>query len=148
MDGKTKFRYVERCLYKYPENCIRLNTLRNALEELRASTSARGQGYEPIMGGGGPGDPVAMRVARIADIEGEIAGLEAITAPIAQIHRELGSEYILADSPKYGMRKILDLCYFGGNSGAQVAQILNTSERNVYKMRCRLVDMVIRCLGL
>jgi len=25
---------------------------------------------------------------------------------------------------------------------------LNTSERNVYKMRCRLVDMVIRCLGL
>ena len=148
MDNKTKFRYVEKCLYQYPQNVIRLCTLHNALDDLRGGMSVRGQGYEPISGGGDVGDPVGIRAARIADIEVEIRALEAITRPIGDVAKMLGADNVLPDSPKAGLRRILELYYFGGNTNSQVAQAMGMTDRNVYKMRCRLVEMMVACLGV
>lgn len=147
MNDKTNFRYAERCLYGYPENCIRLEAMRKALEELRRSASVQGQSYEPVAHGG-VGDPVASRVQRIADLETEIQRLEAVTMPISLIKRDLTSEYVLPNSAKDDMGKILTLCYFGGNSNTEVAAVLGMSEKGVYRIRCSLVRMAIRCLGL
>lgn len=147
LDDKTNFRYAERCLYGYPENCIRLEAMKKALEELRASASVHGQNYEP-MSHGGAGDPVATRAQRLADMETEIQRLEAVTMPIALMKRDLTREYVLPNSTKDEMGKILTLCYFGGNSNTEVAAKLGMSEKGVYRVRCSLVRMAIRCLGL
>ena len=147
MDSKTIFRYAERCLYAYPENCIRLEALKKALEDLRESASVRGQSYEP-MSHGGVGDPVGTRAQRIADVEGEIKRLEAVTMPVALLKRDLTSDYVLPSSEKDEMGKIMTFYYFGANSNAEVASKLGMSEKSVYRARCRLVRKAIRCLGL
>lgn len=147
MTDKTNFRYAERCMYAYPENCIRLEALKKVLEELRSSASVHGQSYEP-MRHGGAGDPVGTRVQRIADVESEIQNLEAVTMPISLLRRDLSSPYVLPNSVKDEMCKILTLCYFGANGNADVALKLGMSEKGVYRARCRLVRKVIKCLGL
>ena len=147
MGERSVFKFAEKCLYAYPENCIRLEALKKALEDLRQSTSAQAQGYEPV-GRGGIGDPVAARAQRLADIETEIQRLEAVTMPIALLKRDLTNAYILPNSAKDDMGKILILCYFGGNSNSNVAEKLGMSEKGVYRIRCRLVRTAIRCLGL
>lgn len=146
MSDKTNFRYAERCLYEYPENCIRLEALKKALEELRDSASVRGQSYEPV-GRGGAGDPVGNRAQRIADLESEVQRLEAVTMPISLLRRDLTKDYVLPNSEKDEMGRIMALCYFGANSNAAVAMKLGMSEKSVYRVRCRLVKKVIRCLG-
>lgn len=147
MGKRDVFRFAEKCLYEYPENHARLEALREALSDLRSSASVQGQGYEPI-GHGGGGDPVASRAQKIADLEREIFKLERVTSPIVRLHKNLNSEFVLANSLRGDLSKILNLCYFGGNNNAQVAEILSISERTVYKLRCRLVGMAIQCLGL
>ena len=149
MEGRDAFRFAEKCLYSYPENCIRLDALKEALAELNMSASVQGQGYEAIgFGHGGESNPVAARAQKIADLEEEIQKLERITLPIVRLCKHLHDDYILEDSLKGELSKILNLCYFGGNSGAQVALRLGVSERKVYKLRYRLVSMTIRCLGI
>jgi len=147
LEDKTKFRYAERCLYGYPENCIRLEVLKKTLDDLRSSASVHGQSYEP-MAHGGVGDPVATRAQRLADMETEITRLEAVTMPIALLKRDLTSAYVLPNSGKDEMGKILTLFYFGGNNNTEVAAKLGMSEKGVYRVRCSLVRLAIRCLGL
>lgn len=100
------------------------------------------------MAHGGVGDPVATRVQRLADMETEITRLEAVTMPIALLKRDLTSAYVLPNSNKDEMGKILTLFYFGGNNNTEVAAKLGMSEKGVYRVRCSLVRLAIRCLGL
>ena len=147
MEPRQAFRYAERCLYGYPESCVRLESLKKVLEELQGGGSVRGQSYE-ARAGGGVSDPVAVRAQRVLDTENEIRRLEAETMPIALIKRDLTSSYVLPNSSKDMMGKVLMLFYFGRNRNTEVAAALGMSERNVYRIRCALVRSVIRGLGL
>lgn len=143
------FRFAERCLYEFHENEARLQVLRDDLKVLDASSSAAAQRYDPLsMHGGGPSDNVSARLERIEKLEEDIMRLERRVKPIQRLIADLEAPYVLDDSPKAELLKILRLYYFGNNVWETIANELRISKRTFYNRRENLVRLTIRYMGL
>lgn len=142
------FKFAERCLYEYPENCSRLEKLRERLAELYASSSARAQSYEAADHSTGPGDPVAVRTLKIMGMEEEAERLRQRTEPITRLMADLEAPYVLQGSPKAELALIMRLCYFGKSPKKQVADKLNMTERSLRRQKEKLVRLVLFYAGL
>ena len=77
----------EAWLYQYPRDKARLELLRLRLASL---SSVAGQSYDAL--GGGSGDPVAERAAKVNELERQIAALEGRTRPVEALLAFLESD--------------------------------------------------------
>jgi len=143
------FRFAERCLYEFHENAARLDILREDLKVLDSTTSAAVPKYDPLsIHGGGPSDNVSARLERIEKLEEDIKRLDRRVSPIQRLIDDLGAPYVLDDSPKAEMFKILELYYFGNNVWTTVARELHMAKRTFFRKREDLVRLAIRYMGL
>lgn len=142
------FRFAERCLYDYKANVARLEVLRTDLRVLDAASSVKVQNYDGIPGSGYPSDSVSGRLQRIERVEEDILHLERRTLPIRRLYDDLRENYVLADSPKMILRRILELFYFGENTREATAEELGLSRASFFRKKEELVRLSIRYLGL
>ena len=144
----TEFRYAERCLYDYPLNSEKLDKLREKLAELYLSSSVKAQGYEPIDHNGEPGNPVAARGLSLITLEARIERLERMTEPIKNLMEALDAPFVLDGTPLKDLAKVARMYYFAKMPKAEIAARLRVDKRTVYRMRERLVNLVIKYMGL
>ena len=146
---KTPFRFAERCLYDFHENEARLAVLRDDRRMLEQSSSVKVPHYGFEAGSGGVSDGgVSGRVERIEKLDEDIQRLERRVRPIQRLIADLEAPYVLQDSPKAELLKILRLYYFGNNMPVSVAKELYINKRTFFRRRDELVKLTIRYLGL
>lgn len=138
------FKFAERCLYEYPENCARLERLR---ADVKRASSAPVQNYSPSNKHGTHSDPVWRFVMRVEAMEDQIETLSRRTGPITRMLADLEGANVLEGSPKAEMARVLRLLYFGKNDKKRVAEELNMSRPQLYRKREELVKLAIRYLG-
>lgn len=139
------FKFAEKCLYEYPENCLRLARLREKLAGLYASTTAGTQGWEAAHGGGFA-DPVAVRELKILSLEDEIKLLTKRVESIARLLHILDAP-ALEDSSLDGLAKLIRLWYFARTRREKIAEAMGVSERAVYRLRKKAVDLTLKYMG-
>ena len=143
-DREFGFKFAEHCLYEYNRNTARLEALRRRLEELRATSACRAQAYEPMDHSGGPGDPVGTRAVTLASLEEQIDQLMLQVAPIEKLMIVLDAPFVLDGTPLQGLATVARLHYFAKMPKMEIAKRLKVSRQTLYKMRVRLVDLVIK----
>ena len=142
------YRYAERCLFDFPDNKARLQSLQEMLEILEKGASVKAQNYDAFLSGGGPSNPVAARVEHIEQLRDEVKRLEQKVNPIQRFVNDLKAHYVLNDSPKTDMLKIMQLYYFGRNALETVANELDLAMRTFYRKRQEIVKRAIYYMGL
>ena len=144
-----EFRLTEKILYDYPKNSARLKVLTEDLRVLRISTDVKAQSYDkPPCDPLGHSDPVMSYVIKLETLEEKIKELERITEPIKSLVDYLNAPYILENSDKNMLKKILDFYYFGGNTQTDVLKELHVSRTQLYKNRLDLVELAGVYLGI
>lgn len=149
-EQKSPYRFAERCLYTYKENLARLEVLREDLRVIRSLSSVKVQDYDYntiSSTPGGHGDPVVERLLRIEHLEEKITGLERRTKPITRLLEDLESPYVLEESRRATLLKILQYVYLGGNSWQDAANELRLGRSAFFDRRRELVNIAIRYLG-
>ncbi|MBQ9526709.1 MAG: hypothetical protein IJR68_03785 [Fretibacterium sp.] len=147
-DETPGFRFAELLLYGYPRNMARLERARERLETLRAESTCRAQGYEPIDHSGGPGDPVGTRAAEIVSLENEIGLLERRTAPITALMGALETPFVLEGTANAELARVARLFYFGKMGKGAAAAKLKVDRKTFYRMRARLVELTMKYMDL
>lgn len=144
----NNFKYAEKALYDYPANVRGLKTLQNDLIALKASYDIHTQNYEIPPEQNNKGfDPVFSYVSKILAIEDQIKKIFQEIEPITKLIQDLkqtceystrNREYIL----------LLKYFYFIGGDICLICNKLNMSRSAFYLRRKRLIQMVIKYLGL
>lgn len=142
------YRYAERCLFDFPDNKARLQSLQEMLEILEKGASVKAQSYDAFLSGGGPSNPVAARVEHIEQLRDEVKHLEQKVNPIQRFVNDLKAHYVLNDSPKTDMLKIMQLYYFGGNMVMSVLEALGIPKSTFFRRRDKIVKQTIYYMGL
>ena len=149
MKEKDKFRYAEKCMYKYMKNLACLKILKDDLKIQRAGNDVHAQNYESAGGlTGEPSSPVHSYVVSVETLECRIRYLERQTKPITNLLEDLNSTEMLDGSKKANMMQILTLMYFGENKPKQVIEELKMPKRTFTRRRNELVHLAIAYLGL
>ena len=143
------FRFAERCMFDFKDNQARLSALKDNYKLLQDSSSVSAQQYEPLGSyGGDVTDKVSARLERIEKIKEDIDCLECKVKPIQRLIDDLKAPYILSNSPKAALLRILELYYFGNNLPMAVAFEMDITRRTFFRRRGELVKQAIYYLGL
>lgn len=143
------YRFAEKCLYEYPANSAKLDTLLGELEILRSSSDVRGHSYE--VGNnvkGSHAEPVSAYVERIESVEHAILNVRRYVDPITHLKSDLSCSYVLENSKAEECYQILYLHYFGKNAMQSILARLNISKSVFYERRKYLVQQAMKYLGL
>lgn len=144
----NNFKYAEKALYDYPANVRGLNTLQSDLIALKASYDAHAQNYEIIPDRKNKiSEPVFSYVSKILAIEKQIKKIFQEIEPITKLIQDL------KQTCKYSTRNqeyilLLKYFYFVGGDIAFICDKLNMSRSAFYLRRKRLIQMVMKYLGL
>lgn len=132
---KELFRFTERCLYDYKENCARLKL---KLEYLEGFTIRSSSDYSSVaelgcrIDGGGEDVPVAQRILELEDLDGEVALLRRRTEPVSEL---LG----LLDEQATELKTLLKLKYFERRTEWEITEAMHWSARSYHRRREALV---------
>lgn len=140
------FKFAERCLYEYPENCARLGRVREKLARLYETTTAGTQGWDAAHGGGFS-DPVAVRGLKILDAEEEIERLTKRVEPIKRLLHILDAP-ALEGSSLDGLAKLIRLWYFAKTRREKIAEAMRVSRPALYRLREKAVELTAKYLKL
>ena len=109
------FRYIEKCLYNYTTNLIRLAGLVEELNIIRSVGDVNGQSYDITGGGAGNcyADPVASYFAKIEQAEQRINKLARQLNQITVLHETLKNSQTLDAVTSADYVLLLQRFYFG-----------------------------------
>ena len=139
------FRYVEKCLYKYPLNVNRLGVLKEDLRLLRINGDVKAQQYEQPCTGTFY-SPVEEHLIKIQGMEQKIKQLEKTTAPITALMKNIADNQKFKRNQEY--RILLEMFYFGGASISEIAGELHVSNSTLLRRRRALIKKTASYLGL
>lgn len=146
MGVRGGYRFAEKCLYSYPENCRRLEALREEVRKLRLMTSAQAQRYQPASHGGRPASPVEWWALDVITKEGEIRRLRWVTGAVAALAAALETPLVLEGTVNEGLGDVLRTCYFEKVDARRAARRMNIERRTLYNKRVKLVRLAMRFL--
>ncbi len=144
MSQKFPFKYAERCLYEYTENCARLERLREKLTRLYESSTVGVQSWDAPDRSTGAGDPVAVRELKILTVEEEIARLAARVEPITRLMAALEAPLAPEGSSYERMGKLIRLWYFGHVARERIPARLGLSRSAAFRLRQQAVEMAVK----
>ena len=123
--------YVERCLYDYLENVVKLYMLNMDLSRLM---SVQGQNYN-LHAGNGVSNPVFEITSRLMTLERKIYQTEKRVQPV----RRLKSELIGTDERIQNMMSILRLRYFRHMQHDEVIRAMSISRATYWRRHRELL---------
>ena len=139
MDKKL-FRYIEKCLYSYIDNCTKLERLRRELSLLRLRGDVGVQDYKRVAGSGS-GSPVFRFVVKLEAMEHKMNRLEQITKPVKELIADLAKN---PNSRNPALMNILVSHYFKGLQVKAVMQESHISKSGFYALKYALVRKAMR----
>ena len=130
--------YVERCLYDYLENVVKLYMFQM---DLSCLMSVQGQSYN-LHSGNGVSNPVFEITSRLMTLERKIYQIEKRVKPV----RQLKSELIGTDERIQHMMSILRLRYFRHMQHDEVIKAMSISRATYWRRHSELLRKARKCL--
>lgn len=135
------FRRVEKCLYEYPTNLIRLASLVEELNLLRVSGDIHGQSYNTSGAASGCADPVANYFAQIENVEQRINKLAQQLNQITLLHDTLKDSQTLDAVTSADYKNLLQRFYFAGVPLENFLNDSSWSRSKFYRRRLGLIQL-------
>ena len=144
------FRYIEKCLYEYPTNLIKLAGLVEELNIIRATGDVSGQNYNVTGGGAGNGyaDPVASYFAKIEQAEQRINKLAQQLNQITALYDGLKNSQTLDAVTSADYVLLLQRFYFGALPVNIFLQESDWGRSKFYSRRLGLIRLAQEYLRL
>ena len=137
------FRYIEKCLYNYPTNLIKLAGLVEELNIIRSVGDVNGQSYDITGGGAGTcyADPVANYFAKIEQAEQRINKLARQLNQITLLHETLKNSQTLDAVTSADYLLLLQRFYFGALPVKIFLQESDWGRSKFYSRRLGLIRL-------
>lgn len=142
---KNFFRYVEKCLYEYVQNCAKLERLKGDLVLLRSATDVKAQSYDIAPTSSSASDPVFAFFISVENVERKIKMLERITDPIKKFMADLAQD---RDRKSSMYLTILERYYFDNYAVNAVMWELHVSRSAFFNLKNSLVKKAMSYFGL
>ena len=142
------FRRIEKCLYEYPTNLIKLAGLVEELNLIRAVGDVHGQGYNTTGAASGCADPVANYFALIENAEQRVNKLAQQLNQITLLHDTLKDSQTLDAVTCDDYKNLLQRFYFGGVPLENFLSDSGWSRSKFYRRRLGLIQLAREYLRL
>ena len=141
---KNLFRYTEKCLHEYVQNCAKLERLKGDLVLLRSATDVKAQSYDIAPTSSSASDPVFAFFISVENLEWKIKMLERITEPVKKFMADLAQN---RDRKNSMFMTILKLYYFDNYSVEAVMQELHICRAAFFNQKKSFVRQAMSYFG-